>query len=124
MMMRSGHHLASTLTEQHYLDASHVSVSNRAKGATVEELALQQLGIERPSQWRCQHYRAAIDVALHSDALLTIPEALASTLLTAELVIQPLPFELPLIETHIYWHQQVNDDPSHKWLREKMLSLF
>ena len=41
--------------------------------ASVEEIALQQLGISRPSLWRCQNYRAAADVVASTNALLTLP---------------------------------------------------
>ncbi|WP_026377341.1 LysR family transcriptional regulator [Aestuariibacter salexigens] len=124
VMLRRHHPLMSGLTRQSYLDSTHVTVSHRAKGATVDELALRQLGIERTAQWRCQHYQAAVAIVMQSDALLTIPESIAGGLNNGELIQLPLPFEIPPIETHVYWHQHADEDPAHQWLRDKLVEIW
>lgn len=124
VLLRKEHPLKGQLNAENYLNARHVTVSNRPKGASVEELALQRLGINRPSSWRCQNYRAAADVASQTDALLTLPGSIVGAFEGAELDAEKLPFELPALETHLYWHQQQEDEPGLAWLRKLILSLF
>lgn len=114
----------STISEDAYLSARHITVSNRAKGATVEEIALQQLGVSRPSHWRCQNYRAAAEVIAQTHTLLTLPGSIATALLEPRLGICSLPFALPALETHLYWHQHHQGEPGLMWLKSLLLELF
>jgi DNA-binding transcriptional LysR family regulator len=37
--------------------------------------------------------------------------------------ILPLPIELPNIDVHLYWHENMDTDPANIWLREQLLLL-
>jgi len=124
VLMRNEHPLRQGLTAERYLHARHITVSNRMKGASVEEIALQQLGVSRPSVWRCQNYRAAAEVAATTSALLTLPGSIASALAGDNLTIEALPFQLPALETHLYWHQHQEGEPGLMWLKSLVLQLF
>ncbi|WP_032094770.1 MULTISPECIES: LysR family transcriptional regulator [unclassified Alteromonas] len=116
--------LVNQLDKKHYLEARHITVSNRAKGASVEEIALQQLGVNRPSLWRCQNYRAAADVVACTNAILTLPGSVAVAISDDKLISAPLPYGLPALETHLYWHSQHESEPGLMWLKGLMLQLF
>ena len=34
-----------------------------------------------------------------------------------------LPFEIPDLEWHCYWHRSVDRDPGNQWLREQLMTL-
>lgn len=124
VLVKQGSPLADNLDSQAYLSARHITVSNRAKGASVEEIALQQLGVHRPSVWRCQSYRAAADVVAATDAILTLPGSVAHAISDTTLVSKKLPFSLPILETHLYWHSQQEGEPGLMWLKSLIQALF
>ena len=123
VLMNKQNPLAQSLDKKRYVAARHITVSNRAKGASVEEIALQQLGVSRPSLWRCQNYRAAADVVANTDALLTLPGSVADAVNDDNLISTKLPYQLPELETHLYWHSQQEGEPGLMWLRDLMLHL-
>lgn len=105
-----------------YLNQSHVLVSSRTTGPSIEDFELARLGIQRKVGLRCQHALSACRVVSNSDILFTLPNSIAkmySQLLG--LVIYPLPVDLPNVDVHLYWHTNVDFDPANKWLRNKMI---
>ncbi|MCB9558764.1 MAG: LysR family transcriptional regulator, partial [Deltaproteobacteria bacterium] len=60
LAMRRDHPLArGPLTIERWLAAEHLVVTGQTRGATIEDLALQKLGIERRVARRCQTYQVA-----------------------------------------------------------------
>ncbi|MDP5031340.1 MAG: LysR family transcriptional regulator [Paraglaciecola sp.] len=129
VMMKANHPLAQSMTEQSYLAAKHIGVSNRPSGAAVEDILLQQQGFARQIGIRCQNYYAAIVIVAESDYLLTMPRRLATQMLTQfaaknDVVLHELPLVLTGIETHLYWHAQTEQDEALSWFRQQMNHLF
>lgn len=118
------HHLVEHITPDDYLLARHIAVSNRASGAVVEDYALLQQGINRSISVRCQSYQAAKELLKVSDHLLTVPSLIANKLLDNELVIKQLPYTIPPVSTHLYWHQNTDQDDALVWLRKKIVKAF
>lgn len=120
--MRSDHPLVDEpLTLDTYLSMKHIHVSSRRKGLGQVDMALLRHQVERRIQLRVQHYRVAAEVVSGTDLVLTVPRFLAAQY---ALTLRPLPFEVPVLDLHLYWHRQSDSDPSHRWLRESLLSLF
>ncbi len=120
--MRPDHPLASDpLTLDSYLAMRHIHVSSRRKGLGQVDMSLLKVQGERRIQLRVQHYRVAAEVVSGTDLVLTAPRFLASQY---SLSLRPLPFEVPPLDLHLYWHRQSDSDPSHRWLRESLLTLF
>ncbi len=120
--MRPDHPLASDpLTLDSYLAMRHIHVSSRRKGLGQVDMSLLKVQGERRIQLRVQHYRVAAEVVSGTDLVLTAPRFLASQY---SLSLRPLPFEVPPLDLHLYWHRQCDSDASHRWLRESLLTLF
>lgn len=120
--MRPDHPMVGeTLTLDTYLTFQHIHVSSRRKGLGQVDMALLKHQAERRIQLRVQHYRVAAEVVSGTDLVLTVPRFLAEQY---ELTLQPLPFDVPPLDLHLYWHRQSDSDPSHRWLRESLISLF
>lgn len=120
--MRSDHPMVDEpLTLESYLGMRHIHVSSRRKGLGQVDMALLKHQAERKIQLRVQHYRVAAEVISGTDLVLTVPRFLASQY---SLTLRPLPFEVPPLDLHLYWHRQSDSDPSHRWLRESLLTLF
>ncbi len=88
-------------------------------GVSVVDTALAKHGRVRDVAMRVPHFVGAPFIAARSDLLLTAPWALlthAATLLPLRLFEPPL--ELPTPRTFMNWHERVNEDPAHTFLRE------
>ncbi|GAB5382042.1 MAG: LysR family transcriptional regulator [Aliiglaciecola sp.] len=106
------------LTQKEYFSKRHISVSHRPTGAAVEDLILQGQGLSRNVAIRCQNYYAARDMLTDVPMLLTLPTALAHRLCDEHLSVLALPFKMPNIETHLYWHQNTQHDHALLWFRD------
>lgn len=108
-----------------YLKAEHVLASSRRKGMGLEDFELSRLGLQRRIRLRCQHYFAACRVVSQTDLLLTMPERfarIANEHFDNQILTLPLP--MPSWDVYLYWHQNVENDPANRWLREQVTQAF
>lgn len=120
-MLRHDHPFAGeTLTMDDYLALGHIQVSSRRQGSGFVDAELKKLGRQRRIQMRVQHYMVAPLVALRTDLALTAPVQL---LQRHDARIFELPFALPDLEWHLYWHRSSEQDQAGLWLRGKILEL-
>tara|TARA_R110001592_G_scaffold81650_6_gene242370 strand:- start:1366 stop:2265 length:900 start_codon:yes stop_codon:yes gene_type:complete len=105
-----------------YLAQDHVLVSSRSVGTSVEDFELARLGLQRKIGLRCQHTFSACRVITDNNMLLTTTETTAKMYAQLlNLVIYPLPVDLPDIDVHLYWHSNLDFEPANKWLRNKII---
>lgn len=124
IVARKGHPLSRAPTLKQYLNASHVTVSSRAGGLVVEDTALLSLGLQRPVALRCQTYVAAFAIVAASDHLLTVPEQLSREMPGAKALRHwRMPFQLPKVQLHLYWHAHNDTDPANQWLRDVVMNV-
>lgn len=123
VLMRKHHPLKHCLNRRTYLAATHLNVSNRPSGMTVEDVLFREQGLVRHATLRCQSYVAAIEVLKNSDQLLTLPELLAQQFIGPEIVLIPLPISIPSFSMHLYWHQNTDRDTALLWLRSVLTEL-
>lgn len=121
-VLRPGHPaLAEELTLERFLGLQHIHVSSRRKGLGQVDLSLLKLDRQRQIKLRVQHYRVAAAICGNTDLALSLPRFLA---VKYDLMVQPLPFDVPQLDFHLYWHRQADRDGSHRWLRESLLDMF
>jgi DNA-binding transcriptional LysR family regulator len=119
---RRGHpHVRGKMDLDLYLRQQHIQVSARRSGPSLEDVELSRRGLRRRIRMRCQHYYTACTVVSQTDFLLTMP-ARYGRVLNQQFnhQILPLPLALPAIDNHLYWHANVDHDPAHMWLRERI----
>jgi DNA-binding transcriptional LysR family regulator len=105
-----------------YLAMDHVLVTGRRRGRGLEDAALQRLNVARSIRVRCQQYGAANEIVSRSDLLATVPRNYALYVnKNAGNQVLPFPAEEPTLELFVYWHNNVEDDPGHRWFRELAL---
>ncbi|NKF51911.1 LysR family transcriptional regulator [Shewanella sp. WXL01] len=117
-----------SLSKQFYIDSQHIVVSNRSDGIVIEDVSLLQQGINRQIKVRCQSFNTAKNVLKGTDYLLTIPSIIAKQFMASaefddSLMVLPLPFEAPSLNTHYYWHQDSDADPAIDWLKQMVQQL-
>lgn len=117
VLMRKDHPNAQNFSAQHYLNADHITVSNRPIGMTAEDTAFQQRGLNRNVKIRCQNYFAAREILKKSDLLLTLTSTLANQLIDEQLLWKDIPYRIAPFSVHLYWHENTEQDAALKWLR-------
>jgi DNA-binding transcriptional LysR family regulator len=71
------------------------------------------------------HFVAVGHILQSSDLIATVPERFAQKCAEPfQLETSPLPFKLPDIAIHLFWHAKYNREPANMWLRQKMVALF
>ena len=126
VLARKGHPVVQrALDLEQYLQAEHILASSRRKGMGLEDFELSRLGLQRRIRLRCQHYFAACRVVSQTDLLLTMPEAYARIVNQQfDNQILPLPLTMPSWDVYLYWHQNLENDPANRWLREQVMQAF
>jgi DNA-binding transcriptional LysR family regulator len=117
-------HSAQTITLEQYQNGEHITVSNRATGKVIEDVAFAQLGFNRKVKVRCQNYQTACKLLQSHHFLLTLPRSIAFTLAEKGLVISDMPFSIPPVDTHLYWHENAKGDELMEWVKEKLIGVF
>ena len=124
LVCRQHHPILQQLTLDNYANASHALVSLKDFTIDTVDMALATQGITRNIALRCEHYFAAINVVSQSDMIMTMPNSYAMLLQQSmPIVVSPLPFEVPDLAVHMYWHKQAEDDPVNQWIRQKLLDI-
>lgn len=124
LICREDHPILDDLTLENYAEASHALISLRDSPVDLVDMALAKHGVMRKFGLQCEHYFAATSVICQCDMLLTMPHAYASQLEEKMPVhVSPLPFEVPLLPVHMYWHKQAEHDPLNNWMRDKLLAI-
>ncbi|MEI6000112.1 LysR family transcriptional regulator [Paraburkholderia bengalensis] len=120
-MLRHDHPFAAdTLTMDDYLALGHIQVSSRRQGSGLVDAELHKLGKRRQMQMRVQHYMVAPLIALRTDLALTAPVQL---LQRYDARILELPFPLPNLAWHLYWHRSGEQDQANRWVRGEVIRL-
>jgi len=122
-VMRRDHPLADQpLTLDAFVAAHHllVSFSGRPHGFVDQELAA--LGRQRRIVLTVNQFATAGSVVARSDLLTVLPrQFLPATGAEHRLVQKPIPLSVAPIHVEMMWHLRKDDDPAHRWLRERVL---
>ncbi|MCA9712449.1 MAG: hypothetical protein KDK70_41860, partial [Myxococcales bacterium] len=67
-------------------------------------------------------FAGGVLLTAQSAAIMTVPRSLArvaARLLPVALAEPPLP--LPALRAYLSWHQRFDEDPGHRWFRERVI---
>lgn len=103
----------------------HINVSRRSKAVGPVDAALEAQGLRRHVALVLPNPYTALFALQDSDLLLSLPQHLANTALSAGLRIRvfdlPTPLETVLLTQA--WHPRLEGDPAHQWLRQTIHTL-
>jgi DNA-binding transcriptional LysR family regulator len=123
--MRKDHPLAEgKFTLDRFCEAQHllVSFSGRAFGFIDESLSSLQR--TRRVVLTVNQFFTAGKVVVHSDLLTVLPRHFVNvTGFADQLVTRELPFKVPPIQVDTLWHQRLDNDAPHAWLRGQIAVL-
>lgn len=126
VLVRADHPaIGDTLDIETYLAREHVLITGRRRGGGHEDVALGRLGMSRRIRVRCQQHVAASEIVSQSDLLATMSRSQAELAnLQAKNRVLPFPAGIPPLETFLYWHASVDEDPAGRWFRRLVLDAF
>ena len=125
-VMSTNHPLAKAdqLSLDDFLRFNHTSVTGGGDKDSFVETALAEQGLSRRIQFTVPFFTSALTAICRSDMLLVIPEHIAISMQQSfSIKYFPLPIEAPKQKYWLIWHPKYDNDPSHKWLRETVLSV-
>lgn len=126
-MVRKAHPVARAkepLTLAKYLSMQHVVVAPSGAPGSVVDSELERRGKARRVALRVPNFLVAPGVVAESDFISTLPERLArqiAKVYPVRLLAPPVP--LPRFTMSLAWHARLDNDPSHRWLRELVFEL-
>ncbi|CAL9280244.1 LysR substrate-binding domain-containing protein [Streptomyces sp. SudanB182_2057] len=118
--VRPGHPLtAGPLSPERYAAAEHLTVSRRGSLRDPIDDALTAHGLERHVVAAGPTAAFALRLALDTDLVVTLPEAVTRAARDElGLVTLPPPLPLPDVPLYLLWHQRYDNDRAHAWLRD------
>ena len=124
-VMRKGHPLADTpLTLDNYCAARHLLVSFSGRPYGYVDEALSSIGRQRRIVLTVNQFFTAGRVVVNSDLLTVLPwHFVPTTGMTDQLVVRPLPLDVPPVHVEALWHERQHDHPAHQWLRQQLLEV-
>lgn len=124
LICRQGHPILDNPTIEQYVAAQHALVTLKDSAVDLVDMTLAKLGHRRQIGLQCEHYFAATSVISRCDMLLTMPNAYANILQEKMPVcVIPLPFDVPVLPVHMYWHKQAENDLVNRWMRDKLFAI-
>ncbi|MBV1862213.1 MAG: LysR family transcriptional regulator, partial [Nannocystaceae bacterium] len=84
----------------------------------VVDRALHRLGRERRVALRVPFFASALRIVAATDLITTVPASVVDTS-DRRFHVSPPPLEVPGFLLEAVWHERVDDDPRHLWLRER-----
>lgn len=115
---------SGTLDLAQYIALPHALCSPKGEGAGVVDEALGKLGLTRRIAYRTPYFIGAAMAIAPTDMILTMARRPAEHLATMlNLSMYDPPIELPTLDIVAMWHERMDDDPAHRWLRQTIASI-
>jgi DNA-binding transcriptional LysR family regulator len=116
---RRGHpRVGKRLTLERWIEAPHVLVSERHGSPGSVDRALAARGLERRVGARVSHFLLVPALVARTDLVAAVGRRVAEAFAPAYPIrIFPPPLPLPRGRVGQVWHQRVESDPGHRWLR-------
>jgi len=110
--------LSQPWTTKRFAALGHVLVAPRGTAGGVVDRMLAEHGLVRRVVARVGTFGAAPEVVAATDLITTLPRSLAiSAAARLDLVMREPPLTVPGFSLYQCWHERVDADPGHAWLR-------
>ncbi|OCH12047.1 MULTISPECIES: LysR family transcriptional regulator [unclassified Aliivibrio] len=106
-----------------YLQQRHVQVRCDGKDQWLLDYKLADRGLERSIGIIVPDFNSAASLCTHTDLIFTAPSHFIKLIAKQlNLVVLPLPTELPQMAYTLFWHQQKENDAANCWLRNTIIN--
>lgn len=110
------------MTLDTYLALRHVVLAPRVSSKPMIDLALAKRGLKRKISVTVPHFLSMPMLVQMSSMLCTLPRRMAN--LYADhfrLMAHAVPIRTPQFPVYLIWHESMNKDPGHQWLRKHLM---
>lgn len=113
------------LTRKFYATAEHVALeTSRSVRESLLASRIQAAGVERTVTFTVASMQAVAALVLERGMLATVlPPLAAYCARHFAITAYPLPVVVPPVEVHAIWHNRMQTDQAHRWLRQLMIEL-
>lgn len=122
-MVRQEHPtIGDHLTLEQFIEVPHVVLQQPMR--PVVDVALAKLGLERQVALQVPHFLSMPLIVKGTNFICSLPKRMAN--IYAEyfrLKILKTPVDFPPIPIYLVWHQGMDEDAGHQWLRESLFDL-
>jgi LysR family nod box-dependent transcriptional activator len=105
-----------------YIDMGHVSVGFGSKRElSIEDWFMKQYDVQRRIEVISCDFNTLPQLVVGTNRIATMHQRLAeyyAQYLPIKLI--PTPVKLPVMREHLQWHRVMENDPLHRWVREKI----
>ncbi|WP_432226467.1 LysR family transcriptional regulator [Enterobacter wuhouensis] len=114
---RSRHPLAaaSEITLEQFCKQEHILVSAEGSFTAVTDDALAKLNLTRRVGMSVNSFQVIPDILRLTDMIAVVPRRMLQS--NTDLVILPLPLNVPGFTKSMAWHERTHRDPGHQWIR-------
>jgi len=106
---------ASAITLQQFCEQEHVLVSASGHFTGVTDEALAESGLVRRVGMSVNSFLVIPDILRSTSMIAVVPARTIPT--QSDLVILPLPLNVPGFIKSMAWHERTHRDPAHQWIR-------
>lgn len=125
LVRRSHPRISDTLTVAGYRNEQHVIVKTSGTAHLIIENNLRKKGIVRKIGVRIPNFLSLATVIGSTDLVATLPSRAAWILSEqSHARVLPLPVAMPGYQVRQHWHERMQKDPGHIWLRNLIADLF
>ena len=111
--------IKSKISIRQYAAAQHAAVFYKSEGPGFIDTILAQKGLTRQLAVLAPHFASVPFLVAESDLIATLPRRLAVSFSKAvRLQLLEVPFAMPPFRLTMLWHERVDSDPAHSWLRQ------
>ncbi|MGB6119849.1 MAG: LysR family transcriptional regulator [Mesorhizobium sp.] len=116
--------LGEQLSLDTYLSLKHVVLTPRQSYRPIIELALEKRGLKRHIALTVPHFLSMPAVVQGSDLICTLPRRMAYIYADHfRLKAYATPLRTPTFPIYMIWHNALDADPGHRWLRNHLIAL-
>lgn len=125
-LVREGHpRIQRKLSVDAYRKAQHVLVKTSGTGHLIIENNLRKQGLERHIGVQIPNFIGLATVVGTTDMVATLPSRAAHILSAhSPTRVLPLPVPMPGYQVRQHWHERMQKDPGHTWLRNLIVDIF
>jgi DNA-binding transcriptional LysR family regulator len=85
--------------------------------------ALATIGRRRSVMLAVPHFHGLVACAAHAGLAAAVPQQMTADLGGGDLLVFDPPFDIPVPEIKLYWHQRHTRSPAHRWLRQQVIDV-
>lgn len=116
--------ISEMLSLETFLELRHVVITPRRKSQPMIDLALAKRGLKRHIAMTVPHFLSMPAVVQSSNLICTLPRRMAYLYADHFRVkAYTVPIRTPPFPAYLIWHESLDHDPGHRWLRNHLIAL-